>query len=142
MKITYSPLRSCKWRWWSCHSFATAGPARRRSIHGWPWSGRPGLAYRRRRTLKNYFTNRRKATLIGNYIKTSLRRIITSLGRLGLDGLRHQALLCRCWKVHHLHLFVQIRGVLTSIQVPPFLMCLPLKYSIPTLPPSICPQTW
>ena len=100
LEITYYPLSSGRWRWWICLSIATAGPARRRSIHGWPWSRRlrlacsrmpagMGISRRRRRTFKNYVTNGRKATLIGNDVRTSFKRIIPSLGRLGLRGPRH-----------------------------------------------------
>ena len=97
-----------------------------------------GTSKRRRRILKDYVTNGRKTTLIGNNVGTSLRRIIASLGRLGLSGMRYQAFLCRRRKVHHLHLLLQTRGVLTSIQAPPLLLCLPLKYSRSTLLHSIC----
>ena len=62
------------------------------------------MSRRRRRALKNYVTDREKASLIRNKIKKSLERVIISLGRLRLGGLRHQALLCKYRKVHHLYL--------------------------------------
>ena len=116
------------------------GPARRRSIHGWPWSERLRLAYHRTstetstskkrwRAFKNYVSNKGKTSLIRNKIRTSLKRVITSLGRLGLVGLRHRAL--------HLHLLLPTRKKLTSIQVPFLLHLLPLKCSRLALLPSI-----
>ncbi|KAM3690342.1 hypothetical protein ACB098_09G117400 [Castanea mollissima] len=90
-----------------------------------------------RRTLKDYTAYGRKTTLIGNNIRISLKKVITSLGRLGLGGPRHRTLLRRCRKVHHLHFLLPTCRVLTSIQVPPLFLCLPLKYSRPTLLPSV-----
>ena len=143
-----SPLSGGRQRWWRCLPLATLGLVSRMSICGWLWSRRLGLAChmaptgmgtskRGRRTLNNYITNGRKTALIGNNVRASLRRIITSLGRLGLGRLRQQALLHKHRKVHHLHLLLPTSGVLTSIQVPSFFLCLPLKYSRPTLLPNI-----
>ena len=125
------------------------GLAGRKSIHGWPWSGGLRLACsrtptgastsrRRRKALKDYVDNGRKATPIWNNVKTSLRGIIPSLGRLRLGGLRHRALLRRHRKVFHLHLLLPTRRILTSIQIPPLLLLLPLKYGRPTLLPNVC----
>ena len=97
-----------------------------------------GEGRRKRRALKNYVANRGKATLIRNDVKTSLRRIIPSLGKFGLSGPRHQALLRRCRKVQHPHLLFPTRKILTSIQIPPFLLLFPLKYCELALFPSIC----
>ena len=68
-----------------------------------------------RKTLEDYVTNERKATLIGNDVRTSLKRIIPFLGRLGLNGLRHRTFLRKSRKVHHLQLLLTTRRILTSI---------------------------
>ena len=123
LEIIYSPLGSCRWSQWRYFSLAAVGLARRRSIHGWPWSGRLRLACSRapvgkgtsrgwrrtlkdyrRKTLEDYVTNKRKATLIGNDVRTSLRRISPSLGRLRLSRPRYRTILHRSKKVHHLYL--------------------------------------
>ena len=104
-----------------------------RSICGWPWGSRLGLVYNRalvgtstsrrggaRRTLKDYITYTRKATLIRKNIGTSLERVITSLGRLKLGRPRHKAFLRKYRKVHNLHLLLLTRGVLTRYKYHPF----------------------
>ena len=101
------------------------------NIHGWPYNRglrlacsrtpiRTNVSKWRRRALKDYVANGRNATLIGNDVRTGLRRIIFSFGIFRLSGLRHQTLLLRCRKVHHLHLLLPTCRILTSIQIPPF----------------------
>ena len=60
----------------------------------------------KRRALKNYIPDKGEASLIWDKIRESLGRVVTFLGRLRLGGLRHQAFLHRCRKVHHFHLFL------------------------------------
>ena len=98
---------------------------------------RTGTSKRRRRALKNYIADGREASLIWDKIRASLRRVITSLSKLRLSGPRHQALLHRRKKVHHLHPLFPTQRELTNIQVSPPFFLLPLKYNRPTLLPSI-----
>jgi len=100
-------------------SFTATGPTKRRNIHGWPWSKRLRLSCsrtpagmstskRRRRAFENYAADRGKASLIWNKTRTSLERVITSLGKLRLGVPRLRAILHMCRKVHHLHLLLHL----------------------------------
>ena len=60
------------------------------------------------------------------------------LGRLTLGRPRCRAFLHRHGDVCHLHSFLPTYGIVTGMPEPPLLLLNPLKYSKPTLIPSVC----
>ena len=94
---------------------------------------------RRRRAHKDYVANERKATPIRNNVRTCHRRIIPSLGRFGLSSPRHSPFL-RAQEGSPPSPSSPNPQILTSIQIPPLLLLLPLRYGEPALFPSICHQ--